>query len=692
MKDISVVKTVAKWLLLGMGAIALTLSFTAYWTGLDSNDSWGLRRWAALIIGCILVASAVVLHFRNPLISRFLAAQKTEKIQQIQVESLAVAAVCICLIFPDVIFMGASLRLTDQINGEIQHLPIKVFYPQDAHRKWWHGYSDAGGATYQSEPMMEFMRHSLQKRESPYWNPYSAAGSLGPETLIDNKFSVFTLLYAALGGGSRVYNFVMLFLYFWAAYFVYRLVKEKLGVSIFAATAATLFYLLNGYTIANTGSNVTQSYLYVPMCLYVSFAFVEKPTSPRMVGVVLSFAALFSCTFVPTTITNLMGIYVVLTGYAAMLRGKSRVSITNLFRILATHAACLVASVLFLGFLYLPIAENLNGAGTFAMYANRRFFPAPWLMIPSLFSPSHFFESYNAMEAGVLQTINFQYNTNVVYHFGVTAFGFAISSVSFKKKERLPLVLACWILIIVGFMRIFGLPGISFLISKLPIIGSLGAQYWSPVIVIPMLILVPIGADNVQHQLVTRILPVLLLGVLLTSLLAVQAAYGLHSPNIEYKEWSINILIATSIVSTLVMFASSYTTNGTLRNVIVAALVLLLFAELISDSKMMRFERNDFFSSSSSEINFIAENVGLYRTMTIGDYLGLRPELGSAFGIQEITSLNQGVFPSYTNYFHNAITLDKSLSLTPMLAYMKTQKYFRGHLRLIWIVLKELAR
>jgi len=615
---------------------------------------------AKFIVNKVLVRIQLVYkQFSKPLIALFNPIARFF-FNSLHVQSLVMAALSICLVFPDVIFMGASLRLTDQINGHIKHLPLRLFYLQASHRQWWDGYSDNGGAIYQSDPMMEFMLHSLQNGESPYWNPYSSAGSLGPETLIDNKFSVFTLIYATLGGGSIVYNIVLLFLYFWAAYFSYRLAKEKLRVSILAATATTLFYLLNGYAIANIGSNVTQSYLYVPMCLYVSFAFIEKPTALRIVGVALSFAAMFSCTFIPTTITNMMSIYMVLVGHAVMLYRKSEASATNVFGILAMHAVCVFTSILFLGFLYLPIAENISSAGTFEMYTNRQFFPASWLMISSLFSPSHFFESYNAMEPAVIGNINLKYNTNIVYHFGATALGLAVCSVSFRKGERTLLVLACWSLIIAGFIRIFGIPGISFLISKIPIIGNLGSQYWWPVIVIPMLILVAIGTDNLQHQLATRILPFLLLGVLIASLIAVGRAYGIRAPNIGFKEWSIGILIATAVVSTFAILVSSYISYHGSGTIVVAALVLLLFAELTSDSKMMRFERNDFFADYPSEVSFIKENIGSYRTMTISELIGVRPELGSAFGIQEVTSLNQATLPNYMNYFHNAITLDKS--------------------------------
>ena len=226
---------------------------------------------------------------------------KSENLQKpfpsLPFQRLAIPLLAVCLVFPDVVFLGASLRITDQMHGSRYSFPPIKFYPHYAHQKWNAGMGDYGAAFYESEPMMEFMVRSLHEAESPYWNPYSAAGSLGPETLVDNKFSAFTLAYAFLGGGQKIYNAVFLFLYFLAAYFIYRLIREKLQLSFLASLTGIFFFLLNGYATATVGSNVTQSYLFVPMCLYASFSFIEKPTAFRISGVVLSFAAFFSYTF-----------------------------------------------------------------------------------------------------------------------------------------------------------------------------------------------------------------------------------------------------------------------------------------------------------------------------------------------------------------------------------------------------------
>lgn len=579
-------------------------------------------------------------------------------------QRLAIPLLTVCLVFPDVVFMGASLRITDQVHANYYRFPPILFYPHFAHHRWDAGMSDYGAAYYESEPMMEFMVRSLREGESPYWNPYSSAGSLGPETLVDNKFSAFTLAYAILGGGQKTYNFVLLSLYFMAAYFTFRLVREKLNLSFLASLTGTFFFLLNGYATANVGSNVTQSYLFVPMCLYASVSFIEKPTAWRISGVVLSFAAFFSCTFIPTIFTGLVGIYAVLLGYMFMLYRKSQMSIGGLLRVLTFHTTCLFVSLLLLAFIYSPIIENLRSTSTLSAYSERRFHALSWIMIPSVFSPSHFFESYMAMEQGVRDYAAQRDNAVMVYHFGATTLTLAICSISFKRRDFLPFVCACIVVILVGFGRIFGIPGISSLISKMPVISIMVAsQYWWPLIAIPLIFLVALGVDNLQNRLAIPGLPFILFALLLGSLIAVGVVYGLREPNMRYKEWSVGLLLAVSMISTLGSAVSAYISLHRLRIITITALVLLAFAELTMHAKAMRSVAYDLFTHPPDEITFIKENIGLYRTMTIGYDFGVRHELGSAFGIQEATAINQGTLPGYMDYFHNMISLDEGQRL-----------------------------
>jgi hypothetical protein len=512
--------------------------------------------------------------------------------------------------------------------------------------------------------MMEFMARSLRDGESPYWNPYSAAGSLGPETLVDNKFSAFTLAYALLGGGQKLYNIIFLFLYFLGAYFTHRLIREKLQLSFLAALAGMFFFLLNGYATANVGSNVNQSYLFVPMCLYASFIFLEKPTSFRIVGVVLSFAGFFSYTFIPTALTGFAGIYVVLLGFVLLLYRKAQLTPGSALPALVAHALCVMVSLLLLAFIYFPILENLRSTDTVNVYSERAFKPLSWIMVPSVFSTSHIFESSRPLEQGVMEYITQRNKAMIVYCLGTVALTLAICAFSSKRPYFTPFVLLCMVVILIGFGRVFNVPGISSLISKIPVLSyMISSQYWWPIIVIPLIFLVALGVDNLQNRFVIPIAPFLLLPLVLGSLIAVGIVYGIREPNIWYKGWSTGLLLTTAVISPVAIALSAYTSREGLRKYVAAALMILAFVELTMDSKPMRFAPDDLFTNYPTEITFIKKNIGLYRTLTIGPEFGVRHELGSAFGIQEVTAINLGNLSHYMEYFHTMVSLDPSQRL-----------------------------
>jgi hypothetical protein len=117
-------KTIAKWLLIGVGTIALTLSFTAQWIGLDPNNGWGPRRSALLAIGCILLVLAVFMDFYRNLINKLLIAQKTGEIQYWLLLVLAFG-----LISTSYLYKASTPHFSEMIHRETQNASIsRDFY------------------------------------------------------------------------------------------------------------------------------------------------------------------------------------------------------------------------------------------------------------------------------------------------------------------------------------------------------------------------------------------------------------------------------------------------------------------------------------------------------------------------------------------------------------------------------------
>jgi hypothetical protein len=570
-----------------------------------------------------------------------------------RLHAAVVAVFLVTAAFPDVIFLGASLRLNDQIEAASQHLAPSAVYPHAAHREWWHSSFDNGGALWQSEPMMEFMRYCLWTGNSPYWNPYSAAGSLGPETLVDQKFSALTILYAVFGGGSGVYNILLLGLYWFAVYYVIRIIRERLRLSTLAAIAAAGLFLLNGYSSANVASNVIQNYLYVPFCLHASMSFAERTSARRLAVMALAFVLLLSCTFLPTTFVALMAITLISAGYLAACgnwRGWSVATFGAGYLGAWLIAACILAG------LYLPIFDSLPETGILSSYGARQFHGAHLIGILSLFTSSHFFESYNAAEpatAGI--------GGNVIYHFGIVGLCFAAGGLRSRSGPQRWIVWSCIGLLALVFGRIFALPGITQLIDSAPILRSVGCQYLWGAAAIPLAILVAYGVENLLHGDDVRVPVAATLGVGLIAALAVNYVYGLREPHMEYK--SACLVWAAFVAVFVSMEAGTFSTPWPRRVRAccqVGPLVVLMLVEFTADAKFLHHPAADAFAVQPSWLKHIRERIGHGRTMSISQ-TGLMGELGSAYQIPEVTSLNMGSLPGYRSFFSKAAPLSVDL-------------------------------
>ncbi|WP_448650120.1 hypothetical protein ACSHWC_19070 [Pseudomonas fluorescens] len=573
-----------------------------------------------------------------------------------------VALLLIVAAFPDVLFNGASLRLTDQVTGAMTGLQQRSVYPIPMGSGWWGGYNDNGGATYQSDPMIQFMAHTLRSGESPYWNPYSAAGALGPEALVDQKFSALTVVSALFGGSSLSFNIAIMIALYFGVFFIYRTVREVFGLSSIAAASAATFYLLNGYITANLGSNVTQSYLYIPVCLYTALILMDRLSIFTWSMAVLAFALFFSCTFMPTTITGLLAIGLIVIGYLVTSIRMGKFSITQGFFVLTVLATSVLGSCLLLAPLYFPFLENLKSLGTLDDYSKRIFWSLRFPnALASFYTPSHLFESYNAMEPAAVSWDSFGSITgNSVFHSGVLAIALASCAFSPRLKHFKWLVSLCALGSLFTVARLFDPVWIHWLFSYLPIVGNIGSQYWWPVIMLAMVVLVGFGVNNLQQRDFYLLPYTVFMAILVASLIYLFNLFGLHAPALDYKTGSLYLIIATVVFTSIVVLALKYVPRtAECSSTILLVVLVALFIELLGWGKMSRFERSDVFDKMPIAIQFVKDNIGHYRTLNFGQG-GLDPELGSAYQIQEVSTMNQGSLPAFNDFFYSTFNLAAS--------------------------------
>ncbi|MCG2595608.1 YfhO family protein [Ramlibacter sp. XY19] len=559
--------------------------------------------------------------------------------------------------FPDAVLLGAGFRMNDQQWATINQKKRTDFYPVPArnpgqlHQDWYtSGLNDTAGGQFQSEPAMEFIRHTLATKDSPYWNPYSMAGSLGPETLVDLKLSAFTLAYALLGGGSHVYDMLTLLGFWMGVFFVFRLCEGPLRLHPLAATAAAVLYLLNGFNTANLGSNVAQSYVFVPMCLLACFRLMESRTPVRVAAAAAAYMGLLSYTFLPTTLLEGLAIVVCTTGFALCADWGGASKIRILSRALGLQALVGAIALCGVAFIYLPFFENLDVTGTLSAYRERIFYPASFNGLLSIFSSSHFFESYRAGNPEA-----FTLGGNTIFHYSVIGLGLVASAFRRGESRLRPLAFAATLMAAVVFARDFGIPGVTWLVDHLPIVRNIGEQYTWVAISIPLTILAAIGTQNLLERKFSFIPQLVLIAIAVAGTVLLANSYGLRQSAAVCNPLatpcpigSVGLIAALSVV----LLASLWLVRRfpDLRFGLTGMLVMLMFLQLVVDAKEVRFAREDIYDKPTSDVRFLQQHAGLDRTMTLGVY-ATAMDNGSAFQLQEVTSLNPAPMPGYKQYF-----------------------------------------
>lgn len=562
--------------------------------------------------------------------------------------SAALAVVLLMIAFPDIVFEGATFRQTDQLVAAYDQLPVRSLYPHWAHQYWYGSYNDTGGAVFQSEPMMEFMRHNIWTMDSPYWNPYSSGGALGPETLIDQKFSVLTVAYALLGGGTRTFDALILLSYFIGTFFSILMLRRMFQMPAVACAGGGVFLLLNGYSTANVASNVYYSFMFIPPALYASLNLVYDQSRLRFILLTLAFAVLLSFTFLPTTMVGLLAIFGLTFGYAASITRRA------IQRLLVVHFGALFLALFLLAFLYFPIIESVRDG--LLGYLNDRTLSSSMLVdFLSLFTSSHYLESYQmrVQYPGYLLVNGF-----TVFHCGIVALAIAAASLNRTETRWRCFIICAVVLAALVLARIFAIPGIASLASLLPMIRGLGAQYWWVAVMIPLVPLIGFGLRNIVTGHAGKWGS---LGVLIVAAIAafwMDEVYGLREPNIPFKLVSLALLAAFGALGVGAIWYSGVS-SPLARARIAWFVVCLLFCQLVIDAKAMRRGPDDIFASPPPDVQFVKDNIGQQRTMTLFLF-GPAGERGAAYQIPEISSLNIGVLPDYVRFLNSAVQLDRS--------------------------------
>jgi len=559
--------------------------------------------------------------------------------------SVAVAVLVVTATFPDILFLHASF-LNSRVREMFDRDPeIVSLIPEPETRKLWDGYRDLGAASWQLEPAQRFLSHSLSEGESPYWNPFLAAGTFGPERTPVAAFSGFTFATAFLGAGTNAVHAVLLIAFGFAVYCLDRTIRIYLGGTRYASIAGCFAFLLTGFHTSMLGSQMVQPYILAPVLLYGLLRVLDAPTAGRLVLAVLASTLLLAETFLPTTLLTFAAVQALCFAWMAS-RWWSQPQ--RLFRRLGLQVLVTALGFLLAAAIWFPMLDSVRLV-SWEAYEMRRFETVRPRAALSVVTPKHFWESYAAFsgspEVGDRRLIGHIDGTRV-YHLGLIALFFAVQALASRTTRRNPVVLAAIATLCIGLGRTFGVAPFH-VIEHVPVLGLISLQYWGLLVAFPFCLLVAYGFDALSDKTVFQWPTFLLAGFVVTCIAFLYRLLGLpHSSLAKFHLLVLLGLFAAVLVGfVIIRFLPRR------RDPLALLLLLLMVGELVFYMNHLRPVRRDpaFFEIAS--IRFLQDNLtNGQRILNMGPR-GVHPNWGAALGIPQIGSLDGMNLRWYARFF-----------------------------------------
>lgn len=571
-----------------------------------------------------------------------------------QTACLLTALGLVLLLFGDVLFRRASLAPIDYEepiqNAALAPIAHSVI-PERPGRRINAGQGDTGSGAFQFEPGQLFLTYCLRHGESPYWDPYTGAGTLGPETSAELKFSPVSAITALLGGSSRVLSFILVAFYFVGAYSLLRVCTGYLGLSIGAGTVAAALYFLNGFALSNLYNPIGQPYFLGPVLLLSMLAISGSLTKRNMFLALTAHVLFFATTFFPTAVLCLIVVYAFTLSFRLSEDGVRWAYILKL------HIALPCAALFLLSFLYFPIFEAMKTDLDMVSLYNTRLTPGVHLVnLLSFFTPKHFWESYGAFYEGTSVAPRYQAS---IHHLGIV--GPLIAAHAFSRlcnaSRAVLLVLAGCVAAAAG--QIWGIFPFT-LIDRLPFFSFVRNDYWSSMVILALVLLAAYGYDAITAANAFRLPVWLLLSVIVTAFF-----YASVQPDQPVGDWAGPYVVGFWFIlctsAAILWMARQPRLTAWSRRLILFALI----AEGIFYMNGLRPYRSNRDQHVAPAILWVKSEIEKHpgsRLLNIGTS-GVFPNWGSALQIPQLGDLNTAAFPWYRDFFYHYVGTGLFLSL-----------------------------
>jgi hypothetical protein len=559
-------------------------------------------------------------------------------------ESLA-AVVALSLVlfvaYADIVFFGDSLAYSNNLQLLDYRIDARTHGPHARPASTWSernllptaNLQDPGATWTQWETGGELLERSVRQFELPFWDPYSGGGVPAMTNLTQAFFFPPYFLLVALGNGVLLKNVYFLALLLAAGWSTWALL-HRCGLSWSSSYFGGIAFMLSGGLTQTAGSFIGQTASCLPLALLVTRWFLERSSwaAVGMLGLVYAAIALASFPPILVAIFGLCVAYVAaeLVAKPSWLRHPPAV-VALRFAVGAGLGLSLVACY------YLPAFSLMNLTPQVTVFyrdaSSQTIVYARDLL--QLLAP--------ALAGGARIWIN-----DPVPHFSSGAFHYVgvVTLITAALVGRLSLRKPLWFVALAGSVVCIGLmlavPPLAQL-RELPGLRNIHfGNYYGIVLDFLVALLAAAGLERLTEARVATLRAWLAIGLTVLGLIAILlAAIGWNiASHPGFADWRSRyvVLVGITFAAATVVFGSiAARPRPGVVGVWSSALLVLLVAEGIFNSRFPRQERWDSWSHPPAYVEYLQREAGPTRVFTMGS--ALFANSGSAFGIIQLDSL-----------------------------------------------------
>ncbi len=573
--------------------------------------------------------------------------------QKASLPALGLMAIAIVvLIFFDVVFLDRTLQpsnIVPHMGRPAEWQASSAIFPVfNSGAIASDGFADLNASAWQLEPARYWMARNFREGQSPWWNPYSASGALGPEVLVDIKFSPHTLISAWLLDASPAsFDYGLISIYCMGVFFVLLTLRSIFQLEWLAVIAGAIFYLLNGFSVPNLNTHIGQPYFFSPVLLFAVLFFVQRQTIYRWILLVIAHAILLTINILTTMTLVLITVHLLGVAYWISVNATARkVLPVALLRYLGLMLSGFLAAFLLDAPLWFSIVDSFFVTDMVTDFENRAMQPPRNINnLLSVFTPRHFWwELAQPPRFMLYPDAGLEKSNGLIAYTGIAGALLAGYGVGKKGWQESLLPITCIVLVLLCYFRIFGY--LDF-INYLPVLRSIGNQYWGCMGAIALLFLVAFGIQNICSNNACSVpaMVVLLFQAIAFGLLYKKLGFYVGFPYSLYL-WVAIFLFILSGLSVLII-SREWLSSPRLA----FFLVVIMLLEFLFYMNTIRPLRYNPVQEAPEFVRFLKENIGDGRVLNIGQEGVLYPEYGAMYGIKQADSQNPGLFPWYERFF-----------------------------------------